>query len=346
MKELSSREVRRSFPWAKAEASSRRACPEERKVEGPDRNHPLLVMRSQRLDVSSRASLRVEGPDWSSFLSVGHHKLPLRLCASQRLCVKSGARRAVKSGIRNRKPKSAILAIFLCIACSHEAPHLQVVEAPKLDPGWSALKSDDATVTLGIPPTFHNALLRETPIEIQPTQQVAPPDPDTDLSVPPPTPPPTDDANQKLMDSLNNMQTGLQDGMYKQTLADMQKKGYLVWAWQNGRAPAGEERTQMSVKKIPAPGSDLDQIGKEARVGMGGSATNATTEKINLPIGPAMKVTTDFQNRIGDQVTEIRYLLLDGNDEYIVRFYAENGKEQIQPISDSVMETLRITPKA
>ncbi len=70
-----------------------------------------------------------------------------------------------------------------------------------------------------------------------------------------------------------------------------------------------------------------------------------TVEKVTLPIGEGRIARADYQNRIGDEQTEVLYVLLDGGDEYIVRFAATNGKEVIEPIVDPVMQTLRIRPK-
>lgn len=72
---------------------------------------------------------------------------------------------------------------------------------------------------------------------------------------------------------------------------------------------------------------------------------DAKAEKISLPIGDAMVIKSDFKNVSGDEITDIRYVLLDNGDKYVVRFVATNAPEQIEPIADPVMQTLRIRPK-
>ncbi|MES1228238.1 MAG: hypothetical protein ABUL72_06165, partial [Armatimonadota bacterium] len=87
----------------------------------------------------------------------------------------------------------------------------------------------------------------------------------------------------------------------------------------------------------------LDAAVEAAKEGMPGGVE---VQKVTLPIGEARLAKSSYQNRIGDEQTEIKYVLLDNGDEYIVRFKATNNKDAIEPIADPVMQTLRIKPKA
>ena len=148
----------------------------------------------------------------------------------------------------------------------------------------------------------------------------------------------------RFVGDMNGISTQMEEQQHQEVVNHMNKEGYVIWAWLNGKGTIGENMTQIYVKKIPNSGkNDLDSAMKDAEGGMSGSAT---VTNITLPIGEARKAEADYQNRIGDEQTEIKYVLLDNGDEYIVDFQATNGKEQIEPIADPVMQTLRIKPKA
>ena len=242
-----------------------------------------------------------------------------------------------------------LVALF-AVCCNRDVPHLHEAEAPKLDSGWTALKSDDGSVTVGMPESFHNALDKpqsDLPNLTPDPASVPPPDPNAGgdpSTAPNGTPDPQQQAAvNRFVGDMNSMSAAMEENLRQQTIAEMQKKGYVVWAWLNGKPTLGEDRTQFAVKKIPNAGvTSLDDAALQAKLGMGGDVKK---ENVTLPIGPAVKLSSDYQDRIGDQRTEIQYVLLDNGDEYILKFFALNGPEQIQPIADSVANTLRIKPK-
>jgi hypothetical protein len=240
------------------------------------------------------------------------------------------------------------LLLVTVLACGKPAPHLHEASAASLQQGWTNLASADGSVSVGIPQTFHDALVMQAPGSgLSIDQTPAPPDPDEPAGATP-TPQTTDaradSAEKRFLGDLNNMSAAMEQSMHQQIVDDMTKHGYVVWAWLNGKQAIAERRTEISVKKIPdAKAGNLDSAAEAAREGMSG---DVTMEKVTLPIGEAEKISSDFQDRIGDQETEIKYILLDGDDEYILRLYALNGPEQIQPLANDVALSLRIKPKA
>jgi hypothetical protein len=221
-----------------------------------------------------------------------------------------------------------------------------------LEPSWISLQSADSSVSIGLPSTFHSALDRAPAPQLNTEQPPEPPQPDEtgggDPNVaaqqaPSQTDVQGDQAMKRVIGDLNNMSAQMEEQQHQEVVDKMTKEGLVIWGWLNGRATVGEKLTQISVKKIPdAKASTLDAAVTAAKEGMPGGVT---VTDVTLPIGETKKAYADYQNRIGDEQTEIQYVLLDNGDEYIVRFAATNGKEQIEPIADAVMQTLRIKPK-
>lgn len=242
---------------------------------------------------------------------------------------------------------------MVCIACSKTIAHLHEAAPPILSPGWITLQSPDTVVSIGIPPTFHSALDKAPAPQLSMEQQQEPPAPDEtggdpSLAAPPSSASQTDqDADQavkRFVGDLNSFSAQMEEAQHEEVVKHMKKDNLVVWAWLNGKANLTESMTQISVKKLRNVGAiSLDDAANAAKEGMPGGVR---VVKVTLPIGEARIAKSSFQNRIGDEQTEIIYVLLDGGDEYLVRFAATNGKEQIEPIADPVMQTLRIKQKA
>jgi hypothetical protein len=243
----------------------------------------------------------------------------------------------------------AFLLLLVCFGCSKTVVRLHDAPPAILDPGWLALKSPDNSVSVGIPSSFHSALDKAPADELSLKPATEAPAPDEGGS-PGQTAAPSDgqskEADQALnrfAGDLNGLSASLEESQHEEVVKHMAKEGYVIWAWLNGKSTMGENLTQISIKKTPNVGSmTLDSAVDGAKVGMPGGVT---VTNVTLPIGEAKKAYADYQNRIGDEQTEILYVLVDNGDEYVVRFEATNGKELIEPIADSVMQTLRITPK-
>ena len=269
----------------------------------------------------------------------------------------AGKKRALGLNFHYHEPVKlfpVVLLSLLVLACNKSAAHLHEAPPPILEPSWSTLQSGDSTVSIGVPQSFHNALDRPPALlpamsTDQPPQAPPPQEEGGDPSKAGASPSDAnsqdaDQATKRIIGDMNNLSSQMEEAQRDAIVKRMQKDGILIWAWLNGNQTIGEGITQIAVKKFPNVGSiSLDDAMNSAKQGMLGGAT---VEKVTLPIGDAELAKADYQNRIGDEQTEIIYVLLDGGDEYQVRFYATNGKDQIEPIADPVMQTLRIKPKA
>ena len=217
----------------------------------------------------------------------------------------------------------------------HSAPDAQ------LDTGWTRLASEDGRVTIAIPPTFHSAL--EVPKAPQLDLEQKPAAPPPDGSQPAPSADPqADQSMNRFMGDLNQASAQMEADQKKEIADEMASKKLIIWAWENGVPTIGEGHTAISVACLPGAGNtSLVGAMEISRAGMYG---DAKSEKVTLPIGDAMVVKSDFKNVSGDEITDIRYVLLDSGDKYVVRFVATNAPDQIEPIADPVMQTLRIKP--
>ncbi len=218
----------------------------------------------------------------------------------------------------------------------HSAP------AAQLDAGWTQLTSDDGRVTIAIPPTFHSALEVPKPPQLDLEQKPAAPPPDGSQP-PPPSDPQADQSVNRFMGDLNQASAQMEANQRREIADDMGRQKLIIWAWENGVTTIGEGHTAISVAYLPGAGNTtLEGAMEISRAGMFGGAK---AEKVTLPIGEAMVVKSDFKNVSGDEITDIRYVLLDNGDKYVVRFVATNAPDQIEPLVDPVMQMLRIKPK-
>jgi hypothetical protein len=103
----------------------------------------------------------------------------------------------------------------------------------------------------------------------------------------------------------------------------------------------GEARPHISLKKRDNEYSSLDEAVSAMKKGRPG---DVTVEKVQLPIGPAVRMVTQFKSRGGDEVKEIDYIVLDGKDAYYLHFNATNNAAEIDRMSAEVAPTLRISP--
>ncbi len=205
-------------------------------------------------------------------------------------------------------------------------------------------------MTIGLPPTFHNALDRApamAPLDMQPQKEAPAPDEGDASQATQPAPSQgqqdADQALKRMAGDINNFSSQMEEQQHQEVVDHMTEHHYVIWAWLNGKGTIGENQTQISVKKVKDSGmSSLDAAMDSAKEGTAGGVT---VTNITLPIGEAKKGYADYQNRIGDEQTAIIYVLLDKGDEYVVRFSGTNNKEAIEPIADQVMQTLRIKPK-
>ena len=63
------------------------------------------------------------------------------------------------------------------------------------------------------------------------------------------------------------------------------------------------------------------------------------------PMGKAAKFTANFTTIAGDQIHEVRFVWVDVQTLYELRF-SNTGEDKVSGIADAVMQTLRIKPGA
>lgn len=149
---------------------------------------------------------------------------------------------------------------------------------------------------------------------------------------------------QRLRENVDNITAGLESAQLKRTADEMEKKGLVLLAWDYGRPTPGEEPTSISVREVKeAEARTLEDAAQREKEELGG---DILSQPVSLPIGDAMLVKSKYRNRIGDDVCDIRYLLLDEGSEYVLRLVATNAASNIEPFADDVAKSLRIQPKA
>jgi len=105
----------------------------------------------------------------------------------------------------------------------------------------------------------------------------------------------------------------------------------------NVRALPGEAATCMFVKKTDSSGT-LEDTAQDVKHGLG---SDVEVTPISLPIGPAVQLKKVIKTVGGDEVTNIIYVLVNGEDAYKFEFQATNNAEPITSTCKPMMETVR-----
>jgi hypothetical protein len=116
------------------------------------------------------------------------------------------------------------------------------------------------------------------------------------------------------------------------------KSEVLVLYSKNVKPIPGEEMTRMYVKKVSVSGT-ADAMAKHFAGDMNGTAT-----KISLPIGSAQTWKGDTTTRGGDVISDIGYLIVNGDEAYEFVFETSNHEGNIDQVADSIMQTVRLKP--
>ena len=220
---------------------------------------------------------------------------------------------------------TAIILIFaLALAGCSKGTKTTLKTAPQnLPPDFSLLEKADQGISIGAPPGWV-MLGAPKPKSVEP----------------PPSPGSAGDSGaqfDKLMNSIDEESAAA----IKKRVDSLEGKGIYVYAFNSGikRIP-GEEETRYIVKKESVGGNaqlqDVsDKIAKEVNGEM-------KPQSVELPIGKAVMVHGKVTRQDGGIVTTVTYGLVNGGDEYIVRFVTEEPLD-MESIAASVMPTLRIT---
>lgn len=103
------------------------------------------------------------------------------------------------------------------------------------------------------------------------------------------------------------------------------------------RLTPGETPTRLIVKKQDSSGT-LAETSEDVKKSLG---SDVVVTNVNLPIGPATKFEKKFKTIGGDELTNIVYLLVNGDSAYRFTFEATNNPEPIQSAAQPMMETVR-----
>lgn len=105
----------------------------------------------------------------------------------------------------------------------------------------------------------------------------------------------------------------------------------------NVRPTPGEAPTCMWVKKIDSSGS-LADTADDVKHGLG---SDVEVTNVNLPIGPATELKKVTKTPGGDELTDIVFVLVNGDDAFKFVFEATNNDEPITTVAQPMMETVR-----
>ena len=126
----------------------------------------------------------------------------------------------------------------------------------------------------------------------------------------------------------------------KAQLAEMRKeKGIILHFVDSSKPTIGEEPTKYYVVKVDNPMNISlgDAVAKERE-----RMTNEDKgTEVDLAMGKAWRLSTQFKNRICDEETMIVYVFLDGKTYYALRFASVNNPSAVQSIEKAVSETFR-----
>lgn len=115
----------------------------------------------------------------------------------------------------------------------------------------------------------------------------------------------------------------------------------LVLAHSSYRPIPGEPRTQISVSVMDR-GSNASLIAEGKKL-EGSYASVKTSQKVELPVGPAHEVVAVQGSKTGDTYHHIGYCLVDGTKVYQILFQSNQGMDAIQSVARPVVETFRVT---
>lgn len=243
--------------------------------------------------------------------------------------------------------RSALFCVFVsltAVGCRH-APvdHLKDLGPAQLPAGWTLAQYAPAGVSMGLPPGWQEGVQKT--IDQQSLTSMATGNGDASALNP------GDSTNQmndgtdpnSPMARIEN-EAAQRDALEEAKAMDaLRAKGTLLHAINPSiKQLPGEIQTAFYLKKI-AQDQDvsLEDAAEDERQSL---KNGAKATPVTLPIGKAMRVANDFDNRIGDHETHISYVLADGKTTYVLRFAASNNPQAIQQIDQAVAQTLRIKP--
>lgn len=125
--------------------------------------------------------------------------------------------------------------------------------------------------------------------------------------------------------------------------AALEKKGIYLTLYNQGVRPVvGEPMSRYFVKKKAEMGNlSLDRAAKLTRDELIGEDAGT---KVTLPIGDAMRFNVREETRDGGVLSQVVYVLVNGNERWTVRFVTREDPSMFKDIHEPVLQTLRIRP--
>ena len=206
-----------------------------------------------------------------------------------------------------------IICLFIALAvcaqtgCKH-ATAAKLQNAPlTLQPGWRNHDSTKAPFSMAGPPNW-----RLTPPSLMPTASIG----GEATGVEPKEPPDVITPEEQSAQDAHEVLLKLYDN--------------------NVRALPGETPTVVYVKKIDSAGS-LEDTAQDVKKGLG---SDVEVTPVSLPIGPSVKLKKLTKTPGGDDLLDIVYVLVNGDDAYKFVFESTNNPD-IATSAQPMMETVR-----
>lgn len=224
-----------------------------------------------------------------------------------------------------------VAVALLSISGCKSGPKTELKKIPfDLPQGWRKADRPAQGFSIGVPGEWIslNALLAEAEAKAQ------------ERAATPSTPGDSSDVAKQL-EQFSLAMGADQIEALKSRIAAKEAKGVFVYCVSRGvRQVIGEKETHFSVEKKTVGGNaQLKDLGEDIHKEVNGAGA---VEGIELPVGKAVKVSGQQTLVDGGVVSSIVYGLVNGGDEYIIRFVTEEQALDLKRIADPIVQTFRV----
>lgn len=126
-----------------------------------------------------------------------------------------------------------------------------------------------------------------------------------------------------------------------QTLRE--KQGIVLHATDGSKPLPPEEPTSIAVKK--EPGVNYGSLDDAAVAEQQDGHREMKKSVVDLPVGKAVRLVAQGQNRIGDVECHVSYVFLNGPDAYVLRMTSTNNPDAIMAVEKGVAQSFRLAKK-
>lgn len=149
-------------------------------------------------------------------------------------------------------------------------------------------------------------------------------------------------AEGKAIENAMGSGEGAKNEPNPEDAAKQKEKGWVLQVFDHGSRPTvGETMTQLQVRK--ESGANLNLAAVEARA-KDQVRQDGTVKQIDLPIGKVIEARMQYQNRGGDTVLELEYMVPNGGDLWVFHFASTNQPTAFDQIAMPIMQTVRLKP--